>query len=70
MDKKTFLIIAIFVLATLGHVAYSKPPEAKAYPVHGVNMPRVGTVDQRCQSFNVETVADSGGLIKDNLART
>lgn len=73
MGKKTFVIIAIFVLATLGYVACSKHPVAQAYPVHGVNMPRVGMVDERFQSFNVEMIEVTSGRFwwpyKDNLAR-
>jgi hypothetical protein len=62
MNKKIIGIAAVIILATLGHVACSKAPVAsQASPNDPGKMPRVGTVDERFQSFNVEMIEVTGG---------
>jgi hypothetical protein len=62
MNKKTIVIAAVIILATLGHVACSKTPiDSHASTNDPGKMPRVGTVDERFQSFNVEMIEVTGG---------
>jgi len=62
MSKGTFVILALFVVAALGDVACSKAPaNVPASALDPQKMPRVGTVDERFQSFNVEMIEVTGG---------
>ena len=62
MSKKIPVILAIFVLATLADVACSKSPgNPQPSALDPGKMPRVGTVDDRFQSFNVEMIEVTGG---------
>jgi len=62
MNKKIFVIIAIFVLATLADIACAKSPANSHAPsIDPAKMPRVGAVDERFQSFNVEMIEVTGG---------
>jgi hypothetical protein len=62
MGQKTFVIIAILVLATLGDIACSKSPaDSQASSIDPAKLPRVGAVDERFQSFNVEMIEVTGG---------
>ena len=63
MNKKTrFEFLASVVLAVLGF-ASSSPASFGAEPitVAPAKMPRVGNVDERFQSFNIEMVEVTGG---------
>jgi heparanase len=49
-------------LAVLANIAYSAPPGAESpLPMAPAKMPRIGTVDERFQSFNIEMVEVIGG---------
>lgn len=62
MGKNIFVIVTFLVLATLAGVACSKSPaNAEVSSLDPGKMPRVGTVDDRFQSFNVEMIEVTGG---------
>jgi hypothetical protein len=62
MNRRAFGCIATVFLAILGSGACSKPPgAAPAISLAPANMPRIGTVDERFQSFNIEMIEVTGG---------
>src|SRR5689334_10033927 len=56
-----FVCCAAAVAAALGTTSCSKIPRAVAPSFDAANMPRVGTVDDRFQSYNVEMIEVTGG---------
>ena len=63
MKKKTFLGCCVSgALAALGITACSKAPEpGSTGRIDAASMRRIGTVDERFQSYNIEMVEVIGG---------
>jgi heparanase len=60
--RKTSSVVIGVALAMLGVAAYSAAPN-REFPslIALANMPRIGTVDERFQSYNIEMVEVIGG---------
>ncbi|HVJ09516.1 MAG TPA: hypothetical protein VM554_14145 [Acidisarcina sp.] len=62
MRKKNLGLLASAALVMFGAVAcFAAPADASASPVTPKTMPRVGTIDPRFQSYNIEMVEVTGG---------
>lgn len=61
IDIKAALIPIVTVVSLSSPVSVAQTPSTAAAPVNPTAMPRVGTVDERFQSYNIEMVEVTGG---------
>lgn len=64
MNKVTLAIFTVLMLAALGSLSCSRAEEAsKAGSIDPATLPRIGRVDERFQSYNVEMIEVTGGTL-------
>jgi heparanase len=75
MTKQSGLGLVAFVMFSLGCTLQSlaSPPETSSAPINPKTLPRVGVINERFQSYNIEMVEVTGGRFwkpYDSIAKT